>query len=632
LKNPSEILKHYWGFNTFKPKQLEIIQAVLEGKDSVALLPTGGGKSMCFQIPAIALNGLCIVITPLVALMNDQVTKLKERGIKALAISGGISYQDLDALLDNCVYGNYTFLYISPERLQQDIVKQRLQIMPVKMIAVDEAHCISQWGNDFRPAYKNISFIRDYHPNAPIIALTATANTVVLNDTIQELNLNNPIVFKQSFKRENLAYKTLKTEDKLYRIQQLVNPVNDCCIIYVRNRRATVETSLHLNKLGYSTTFYHGGLTNIEKTNRLQEWLNNRVKIMVSTNAFGMGIDKPDVRFVFHIQLPESVESYFQEAGRAGRNNKKASSIILYNEGDIDFLKKQHIETLPRITFLKKLYRALNNYFQISYGEGEFTSHSFNFNDFCKTYSYNPILAHNGLQSLDRLGILKLSKEFGRKSSMQFIISSNKLLSYFEKDLKLSLIGKTILRIYGGIFEKQTFINLNLIANKTGQTTKIIIEALKKMEGDGITVLNLIDTDASITIIMPREDNKTINRFSKVIEAYCDLKEKQVLALIAYVQNDTICKSVQLLSYFDEDASEDCGICSVCLQQQLKTTKIEHKTVSKKIIELLEVSALTSRELLEKLTFDESKVLVALKTLLAEEFIAINSKNQYYKL
>ncbi len=610
--------------------QEEIITSVLDGKDTVALLPTGGGKSLCFQVPALAMEGICVVISPLVALMGDQINTLKERGIKALKLTGGISFEELNTLLDNALYGNYKFLYLSPERLQQEIVQNYIKQMNVNLIAVDEAHCISQWGNDFRPAYKNITLLRDIHPLVPIIALTATATPEVLEDTISELRMELPAVFKNSFVRENLSYQVFKEDDKLYRTEQLLKNNSGSAIVYVRNRKGTIEISDQLNSLGISATFYHGGISAKEKAQKLESWRNGRVSTMVATNAFGMGIDHPNVRFVIHLQIPESLESYFQEAGRAGRDGEYASAVLLYNEYDKLQVKQQFVESLPTTSDLKKIYRTLNNYFQIPYGEGEFTKHNFNFSEFCKTYSLNTLLAYNALNNLDRLGIIQLSQEFGRKSIVQFLISSEKVLSYFEKDITASVIGKTILRIYGGIFEMPTAINLDLIASKTGQSIETIISVLKKLERDQVVEMMLQITDATLTFLVPREDDKAINVISRDVEALNRKKTAQVNSVLHYIENTKACRSVQLVSYFGETTASKCGICSNCKTQSSNLSNKEIQRLAKQILALLEGDDLNSREISEKLTFAETNVLKVIRLLMDAEKIKINPKNQYY--
>jgi len=630
LSSPIQILSQYWGFTSFKPLQEEIIKSVLNGKDTVALLPTGGGKSMCFQIPALAQEGICIVVSPLIALMTDQVNALNELGIKALSITGGISFDELRTLLDNAIYGKYKFLYVSPERIQQEMVQNSIKQMNVNLIAVDEAHCISQWGNDFRPAYKNITVLRELHPLVPIIALTATATPEVLEDTISELKLELPAVFKNSFVRPNIAYEVSKEEDKLYKVQQLLKNNTGSAIIYVRSRKTAVETSSHLNSLGIDSIFYHGGISAKERKKQMQAWRSGKVPTMVATNAFGMGIDHPNVRFVIHTQLPESLESYFQEAGRSGRDGNYSRAVVLYNEYDKILVKKQFVDALPTPKDLKNLYRKLNNYFQVSYGEGEFDNYSFNFTDFCNTYKLNTLLIYNGLNSLDRLGIIQLSKEFGRKSTLQFLIPSEKLLQYFEKNLLASVIGKTLLRLYGGIFETPTNINLDLVTSKTGQTVTTIISVLQKMEQQEIILLTLHITDASITFLVPREDDKTINVVAKEIETLNQKKASQVASVLQYIENDKVCKSLQLVQYFGETTSEVCGICSVCTSKKNTTPKKEIKLIAEKINILLEESEMTSREISETLTFTETKVLKVLTLLLDSGKIGINVKNQYF--
>jgi ATP-dependent DNA helicase RecQ len=610
--------------------QEEIITSVLKGKDTVALLPTGGGKSLCFQIPTMAMEGICIVVSPLVALMGDQVNALKEKGIKALKLTGGISFDELNTLLDNALYGNYKFLYLSPERLQQEIVQNYIKQMNVNLIAVDEAHCISQWGNDFRPAYKNITILREIHPLVPIIALTATATPEVLEDTISELKMELPAVFKDSFVRENLSYQVFKEDDKLYRTEQLLKNSSGSAIIYVRNRKSTIEISDQLNSLGISATFYHGGISAKEKAQKLQTWRNGSISTMVATNAFGMGIDHPNVRFVIHLQIPESLESYFQEAGRAGRDGEYASAVLLYNEYDKIYVKQQFVESLPTTSDLKKIYRTLNNYFQIPYGEGEYTKHNFGFSEFSKTYNLNTLLAYNALNSLDRLGIIQLSQEFGRKSTVQFLISSEQVLNYFEKDITTSVIGKTILRIYGGIFEMPTSINLDLIASKIGQSIETIISVLKKMERDQVVEMMLQITDATLTFLVPREDDKTINVISREVEALNRKKVAQVNSVLHYIENTETCRSIQLVSYFGENTATKCGICSVCKKQNANLSRKEMQQLAKQILLLLEGDDLSSREISERLTFAEADILKVIRALMDAGKIKIDPKNKYF--
>lgn len=555
---------------------------------------------------------------------------MKDKGIKAINLTGGISFSELNSLLNNALYGNYKFIYLSPERLEQEIVQNYIKQMNVNLIAIDEAHCISQWGNDFRPAYKNITILREIHPLTPIIALTATATIEVLKDTIVELRLEQPEVFKNSFVRKNLSYQVHKIDDKLYKAEQYLKNNYGSAIVYVRNRKGTIEISEQLNRLGISSTFYHGGISAKEKAQKLQAWRKGNVSTMVATNAFGMGIDQPNVRFVIHLQIPESLESYFQEAGRAGRDGNFSTAVLLYNDYDKIQVKKQFVESLPQATDLKMIYRKLNNYFQISYGEGEFTKHNFGFSDFCKTYSINSLLAYNALNNLDRLGIIQLSQEFGRKSTLQFLVSSDRLLSYFDKDTTSSIIGKTILRIYGGIFEMATSINLDLISSKTGQSIEVIISTLRKMERDQLIEMSLQITDATLTFLVPREDDKTINVISRDVDALNRKKTAQVNSVVNYIEDTKTCRSVQLVKYFGETTSENCGICSNCDSSSPQTSNKELKHIALQILALLEGGDLSSREITEKLTFADDTVLKVIRILLDAEKIKISVKNQYY--
>lgn len=628
MQHPIQILEHYWNFTAFKPLQEDIIDAVINGDDTFALLPTGGGKSLCFQIPALHKPGICIVISPLIALMKNQVQALQDKGIKAMALTSGISYSQLDTLLDNCIYGNYKFLYLSPERLQQDLVKERIRQMNVNLIAVDEAHCISQWGNDFRPAYKNITLLRELQPTVNVIALTASATPEVVDDIIKELDFIKPKIFKQSFSRSNLAYMVFDEEDKLYRIEAILKKNPQSSIIYVRNRKATLDISQFLERKNFTATYYHGGLSNAEKDKNLELWMHNQKQVMVATNAFGMGIDKPDVKTVIHVNLPESIESYFQEAGRAGRNGKKAFAVILKTKNDEQLITNQFLKVLPSVDFIKIIYRKLSSYFQISYGEGIDQTFDFNFNLFCKTYNFNPILAYNALLLLDRTSIITLSKQFNNRTQVQFIVSNASLFRYLETHAEINIIVKSILRTYGGIFEQETKINTVLIAEKASVKEAVVINVLAQLEKAEIISLKRSKTDAQITYIEPREDNKTINRIATIIKQQNNLRKKQVESVLSYVSNNTICKSVQLLTYFQEKNTKDCGICSVCIKKSKKKTQ-KNKSVKNYIIEALEEKHLSSRELFESSSFTEEQIKNTLKELLEHNIITITKTNTY---
>ncbi len=629
VEDPLDILKHYWNYDTFREPQEEIINNILNGKDTLALLPTGGGKSICFQVPALAKKGICIVISPLVALIRDQVDNLTKKGIKAIALTGGLKSEAVDRLLDNCIHGGYKFLYLSPERLQQELVQQRIKQMEVNLIAVDEAHCISQWGNDFRPAYRNCSVLREFFPHIPVIALTASATKSVRADIIENLQLHEAAVIKKSFARENIAYMVFEEADKLYKTAHILKKNPGTSIVYVRNRKATKAISEYLNKAGIASTFYHGGVTSEEKTIRLQRWLANEVKVMVATNAFGMGIDKPDVRTVIHLHLPENIENYYQEAGRAGRDGKKSFAIVLKNNADNARVKKQFLDVLPDVDFVRLLYKKLNSYFKIPYGEGEYSSFTFNFNDFCATYTLHPSLVYNGMRLLDRNAVIQLSEAFHRKTSIQFIISNSRLFSYLDKNLNVKAITQAILRTYGGIFDHETKINLHLISTKTGTSEKTVRRVLEQLHKDEIISYKAQHTDAEVTFLLPREDDKTINVIAKYITQQRWLKQEQVVAMINYINNDAICKSMQLLSYFGETKTKPCGSCSVCIGKKKSLTTTVRNKIKEAVLMELQKKSLSSRELTGLLLYNERHILTVLADLLEENEICIGKNNTY---
>jgi ATP-dependent DNA helicase RecQ len=629
MQQPIDFLERYWNHRSFRPLQEDIINAVLQNEDTFALLPTGGGKSICFQIPALMRDGICIVVSPLIALMKDQVNNLNSKGIKALAITGGISFSDLDTLLDNCIYGNYKFLYLSPERLQQDLVKDRIQQMNVNLIAVDEAHCISQWGNDFRPAYKNITVLRELHPTVNVIALTATAKPEVVEDIVSELDFIAPKIFKASFERPNIAYLVLDTDDKPYKITQILTKHKGSSIIYARTRRVTLDIHSYLEAKGFSSLYFHGGISNKEKQDYLYLWTHNQKEIMVATTAFGMGIDKADVKNIIHVNLPESLESYYQEAGRAGRNGEKAFAVILKNKTDEQTLKNQFLNVLPSIDFLKQVYRRLCNYFQIPYGEGERTVHEFNFNVFCKTYEFNPSITFNALQILDRNSIIALSQQFNYQAKLQFLISNQALFRYLETHKHYDILIKSIMRTYGGIFENLLKLDLNLIADKSSLNEETIIKSLRQLKKDEVVEFQFSNTDSEITLLVPREDDKTINRISKNVEQQFKLKERQINAVIDYVTNTSKCKNRQLLAYFGEDMKKDCGICSVCLSKKKSNSSASIKSITHDIIIQLEEKPLSSRAIINTLNYDDATVLKTLQLMIENDILELTATNTY---
>ena len=624
-----KILEKYWGFLEFRPQQLEVIESILKGKDTLTLFPTGGGKSICFQVPALIKDGICVVVSPLISLMEDQVNSLQQKNIKAMAITGGISYADLDRNLDNCIFGNYKFLYLSPERLQQEIVRERLKQMNVSLIAVDEAHCISQWGHDFRPAYRNIASLREILPETVIAAFTATATREVVKDIAEQLQLADPEIHQKSFGRNNLQYEVIKTEDKYFRLTQILQ--GDSAIIYVRSRNATQEITQFLLKNGISAASYHGGLKKEEKSKKFEEWITNKVSVMVATTAFGMGIDKPDVRTVIHIDLPESMESYFQEAGRAGRDGKASRAIILTNAADIPVLKNQFLNNLASVEDVKLVYRKLNSYFRIAYGEGENTEHDFNFSDFCHHYHFNANKAFNALQLLDRCSILRLSQNYQKKTEIQVLLTGNHLDNYLDENPRYANLLRTILRNYGGVFENLIPFNINSVCEKSGLTEVECLKIFQELHEKEIIEFHLAKHDANITFLVPREDDTTINPVIGFIKEYNKTKKDNIEAVLNFVQNDTECKQVQLLRYFGERDPAPCGKCSVCKKEHKELTRDDMNEIYLAILRLLKKGPKDSRELIAQLDYTETAILKIL-SLLCEKSILDRTPNNKYKI
>lgn len=630
MTKPLALLEKYWGHTSFRPLQEDIINAVIQQKDTLALLPTGGGKSVCFQIPALAMEGICIVVSPLVALIQDQVANLKANEIKAIALTGGLKATEISDLLDNCVYGDYKFLYVSPERLQQEIIQQRIKQMNVNLIAVDEAHCISQWGNDFRPAYKNINTLRELLPNVPCIALTATATPTVVKDIEASLHLKDVQKFQQSFTRKNLAYTVLETENKIITIEKTLRKYPQSCIVYTRNRKSTVSIHESLSREGFTSVFFHGGLSSEEKKDNLQKWLNGKVQTIVATNAFGMGIDKPDVKNVIHVQLPDSLENYYQEAGRAGRNGEYANAIILTDANDIDSLQKQFIHNLPSVDFLKIVFRKLCSFFQVAYGEGYDTKHALAFYEFCKTYQFPTQKTYTALQLLDRHSIIQLSQHFHRKTSLQFIVDQFNLMKYLDTNSNVSLITQAILRTYGGAFEQKIQINTHFLAQKLGLPKYKIAETIQQLAKDEIITLDEIQTDAEVTFLVAREDDKTIHPIAKEVRQQNELKKKRVAAVIKYIKDTETCKNIQLLAYFGEATKTPCGICSVCRTQKAVTPNTEMQLLIRDdILKVLKEKPMTSTEICAILPYRENALLAIIQLLLEAEKIKLTETNTY---
>jgi ATP-dependent DNA helicase RecQ len=622
-----EILQQYWKHDAFRSPQEEIIASVIDGKDTFALMPTGGGKSICFQVPAMMQDGICLVISPLIALMRDQVQNLQKKGIKAIALTGGIHQNEIIDLLDNCQFGNYKFLYLSPERLQNDWILERIKNLPINLIAVDEAHCVSQWGHDFRPAYLKIFRLKEFFPKIPFLALTASATLRVKEDIITQLQLDNPQVFTKSFYRENIAYMVFETEDKLHILKQILQKNAQPSIIYVTNRKSCSITVNQLENMGFTATYYHGGLSFKDKENHMQLWMDEKVQVMVATNAFGMGIDKANVKTIIHLHLPQNLENYYQETGRAGRNGEKAFAVLLNNPSDIMHAESQFLSVLPDKAFLNAVFIKLCNFFQIAYGEGIDEQFSFNLNQFCSKYNFATLKTYNALQFLDRQGVIDLSQEFSEKVSIQFIIPSKEVIRYMSLNQNDEEIILTILRTYPGIYDMQTAFNPQLIAKKSNSPEKNVLSLLQKLKEKQIIDLIAKNNDATITFNEVREDERTVNRVSKHLEVQNKLKTEQLRAVLHYSKESKTCKQKLLMDYFGETIKDDCGVCSFCITKNKK--KQNPEIISEKIVALLQMQDFNSRDIQKLIKHSKDDVIFALQKLLENETISIKSNNLY---
>lgn len=584
-----EILKQYWGYDSFRDLQEEIITSIGEGKDTLGLMPTGGGKSITFQVPALAQSGLCIVITPLIALMKDQVQNLRKRGIKALAIYSGMTRQEIVTALENCIFGDYKFLYISPERLDTEIFRIKLRSMKVSMITVDESHCISQWGYDFRPAYLKIAEIRELLPGVPVLALTATATPEVVKDIQSRLNFREENVFRMSFERKNLAYIVRKTDNKTGELLHILKRIDGSAIIYVRNRRRTKEITELLMQEGITADFYHAGLDNAVKDLRQKRWQNGEIRVMIATNAFGMGIDKPDVRIVLHIDLPDSPEAYFQEAGRAGRDGLKAYAVILYAKSDKMTLHKRVADTFPEKEYILQVYEHLQYYYQMAMGDGFQCIREFNLEEFCRKFKYFPVPVDSALKILTQAGYLEYTDEQDNASRILFTIRRDELYKLREMGTEAETLIQTILRSYTGVFTDYAYISEDTLAIRTGLTRQQIYNILVTLTKRRI--VDYIPHKKTPYIIYTRErlELRYLHIPASVYEERKARYEARIKAMEEYVTSESVCRSRMLLRYFGEKNEHNCKQCDVCLNRHETDCLPEDsfREMRKQILELL---------------------------------------------
>ena len=621
----AQLLKQYWGYDSFRGIQEEIINSISENKDTLGLMPTGGGKSITFQVPALAKDGLCLVITPLIALMKDQVQNLRKRGIKALSIYSGMSRQDIITTLENCIFGNYKFLYISPERLDTEIFRTKLRKMKVSMITVDESHCISQWGYDFRPAYLKIAEIRELLPDVPILALTATATPEVVKDIQARLHFRRENVFRMSFERSNLAYIVRKTDNKTGELLHILRSMPGSAIVYVRNRRRTKEITELLNNEDITADFYHAGLDDATKDIRQHRWQSGGSRVMVATNAFGMGIDKPDVRIVIHMDLPDSIEAYFQEAGRAGRDGQKAYAVILYAKADKTTLHKRIPDTFPEKEYIKDVYEHLQYYYQMAMGDGLDCVREFNIEDFCRKFKYFPVPVDSALKILTQAGYLEYTGEQDNTSRLLFTIRRDELYRLREMGDDMDKLIQTVLRSYTGVFTDYTYINEDSLAIRTGLTRRQIYEQLVHLAK--LRIVSYIPRKKTPYIIYTREriEAQLIHISPEIYEERKARYETRINAMLEYVTNDTLCRSRMLLDYFGEKNEHNCGQCDTCigLRKQTATCQPDREELYEKIHKILSGAPQTPAGLLEQLPIEKELLTEALHRLLDEGKIIV---------
>ncbi|MFZ5554185.1 MAG: RecQ family ATP-dependent DNA helicase [Bacteroidota bacterium] len=625
-----QLLLQYWGHRQFRPLQEDIIASIFSGKDTLALLPTGGGKSICFQVPALAMEGICIVVSPLIALMKDQVQNLNNRGINAVCVVSGMARKEIDITLDNCVYGKVKFLYVSPERLATDMFRERVKKMKVNIIAVDEAHCISQWGYDFRPHYLRISELRELLPAVPVIALTATATPEVVKDIQEKLKFKTENVFRKSFERKNIAYVVQYEENKNERLLKIATKLKGSGIVYVRNRKKTQQTAEFLQKNSFSAGFYHAGLDHLQRDKIQKDWVDGKIKVICATNAFGMGIDKPDVRFVVHLDLPESPEAYFQEAGRAGRDERKAYAVVLYNAEDLSALEEQHTLSFPDAETVKRTYLALGNYYQLAVGSGQDESYDFNMTEFCQRFNLQPAVTFHCMRLMETAGFIMLSESFHSPSRVKIEMPAADLYNFQIANPSWDGFIKLLLRSYSGMFEALMKINESDLAKRVQVNAEVIKKYLVKLsELNVITYIPQSD-QPKLTFLMPRISDRD---FYLSPEVYNDRKKaaaKRVGAMKHYVSETHRCRSLMLLEYFGEKNEYRCGICDYCIKQnKLELSNIQVEVISQEIQKITEARATDLKDLIfQLLHHDEEKVKKVIRWLLDNDELVFTGDNK----
>lgn len=632
MLTPKQILTKYWGYDKFRPMQEDIIQSVLDGNDTLALLPTGGGKSLCYQVPALIMDGVCIVISPLIALMKDQVENLKKRGVNALAVNSAMSRTEIDVALDLAVDGKLKLLYVSPERLLTDLFRERVKRMKVSLLAVDESHCISQWGYDFRPPYLQIAAVRQYLPSVPVLALTATATPVVVKDIQEKLSFQKGKVFQKSFERKNLTYLVYHEENKLGRLLKIASSLKSTGVVYVRNRRKTREVAEFLVRNGISADYYHAGLDPATRDSKQNDWMSGRKKVIVSTNAFGMGIDKADVRFVVHLDLPDTLEAYFQEAGRAGRDEKQAWAVVLFEKADVDELRTFTEQSFPPLETIRKVYSSLGNYLNLAVGSGKDQSFDFDIQQFCANYKFQAITVFNALRLLEKEGYLSLSDAMHRPSSVFVRMNKDELYRFQVGHKNLDPFIKLLLRSYSGIFNGFVKISEKELSRRAVIREDDCVKLLRQLHQLEVIHYVPASDQPRLTWTMERMDEKHVYLSPQV---YRDRKAsaiERMESVVAYVNSNAKCRSQQLLTYFGEQDGPRCGNCDVCKKRnEVSLSEVEFDRILEQLKPLLKEHALSLGDIISQIRgFPDKKVLDVLNWMIDNDKIILDREGHYY--
>ncbi len=629
MKQFYHVLKKYWGYNQFRPLQDEIIQSIAQGKDTLGLMPTGGGKSLTFQVPTMAMEGICIVVSPLVALMKDQVDGLREKKIKAELIYSALTPKEIQIILDKCLFGGVKFLYISPERIGSDLFRKKVVEMNVCLIAIDESHCISQWGYDFRPSYLKIVELRKLLPETPVLALTATATPDVVDDIQEQLHFSEKNVFKKSFERKNLIYLVRNIEDKHRYLLKILIKEKGSSVVYVRSRRKCKEVADFLKQQGIKCEFYHAGLKNTVKNYRQERWKKGIVQVMVATNAFGMGIDKSDVRTVVHLDLPDSIEAYFQEAGRAGRDNQKAYAVMLYSQNDRKQLQKRIPLTYPKKEIIKSVYEAIGNYYQIAEGAGRNAIFDFDIIDFCKKFHFNVVQAYNALKLLQRAGYLELTDNLENETKIHFAVNRDDLYKFQLKNENFDKFIRLLLRTYTGLFSKYVPVNLDLLAKRSNTSREVFVEFLKVLSKHKIIDYVPRKKTPFIVFTQERMPVSYVSLPPSVYKARKENLKKKIDAMIAYAESENICHSKYLLEYFGQGYAPECGKCDICRSKKDKKEEQQVFTeIYNAIYRLISNETLDISQIVEQINYQEEKTIEVIRFLLDNEEIEKTADNK----